>query len=334
MDRCLTNKRILFFSPAFFGYEQKIKDKFQELGATVDMFNERSVIKTYQLALLKVVPSIFFRITERYYFNILEKIRGNKYDYILFVKCDMPTDNVLRNYRNVFKRSKFCLHMWDSTKNIRGVIKKFSYFDYISSFDRNDYMVYEQIHFRPLFYCDDYKKALCENNDCKYDLCFVGTIHSDRYKILKEIRRQAEAKNLLVYIYPYLQSRFIYYFYKITKPEFLNTKISDFKFKKLSSQEIAEIINESRLVIDIQHPEQTGLTMRTIEMLGMSKKIMTTNADIEHYDFYNPDNICIIDRNKIVIGDCLNKEYCPLGNELYMKYSLEAWAYGVLGIEK
>ena len=37
--------------------------------------------------------------------------------------------------------------------------------------------------------------------------------------------------------------------------------------------------------------------MRTIEMLG-ALKMITTNAEIQNYDFYHPNNICIVDREK------------------------------------
>lgn len=41
MESKLKNKRGLFFTPAFFGYENKIKSKMEELGISVDMFDVR-----------------------------------------------------------------------------------------------------------------------------------------------------------------------------------------------------------------------------------------------------------------------------------------------------
>ncbi|MCD8162804.1 MAG: hypothetical protein LUE09_05040, partial [Synergistaceae bacterium] len=71
----ISGKRVLFFAPVFFGYEQKIRNKFSELGADIDLFDERSVVKAYQRALLKIAPSIFNKITEKYYFEILDDIK-------------------------------------------------------------------------------------------------------------------------------------------------------------------------------------------------------------------------------------------------------------------
>ena len=220
--------------------------------------------------------------------------------------------------------------MWDSLKNIPNVEKKFKYFDFISSFDRYDCMRYPQINFRPLFYCDEYRKTTELKEE--YDLCFIGTIHSDRWKILKELEKQAEKKGLRVFYYLYLQSGFIYWFYKIVKPEFWDTKKTQFQFEKLSSEEIAKEVEKSKIVIDIQHPKQVGLTIRMIEMIGMGKRVITTNADIRNYDFYTPTNISIIERKNPKLDMDIDKDYDPPCESIYKGYSLETWIYGVLGM--
>lgn len=337
-DNILKGKRVLFFSPAFFGYENEIKSKLEELGAFVDMYDERSVKKNWQKALLKISPDIFKRMTENYYQNLLKKIRNNHYDYILFIKCEMATENILIKFRKTFREAKMCLYLWDSIKNVPNIKKKFKYFDYISSFDRYDCIKEPILNFRPLFFADEFNfrnKEDLKKCDYKYDLCFIGTIHSDRYKILLNIMKQAKKHNLKVFVYPYLQSKFIYYFYKIVKKEFKSTKITDFRFEKLSNKEIADIVRLSKAVIDIQHPKQTGLTMRTIEMVGMNKKVLTTNEDITNYDFYAPSNIQTINRDSVCLDrQIFSDSYELIFEDIYMKYSLKNWILDVLGVEK
>ena len=328
----IDGKKILFFSPAFFGYENKIKTKMTEMGASVDAFDARSVTGAYERALLKLGPALFDKKTEGYYAHIFSQVKRVPYDYVLIVKCDMPTERVLKAYRKQFKKAKLCLHMWDSVKNIPNVEKKFQYFDYISSFDRFDCLNNRLIHFRPLYYCDEYKKEQKAGASYDYDLCFIGTIHSDRWKILKDIKKQAVRRGLRMFCYPYLQSPFIYWFYKLTKPEFWDTDRKEFRFGKISGEEAAWQVARSKAVIDIQHPGQTGLTIRTIEMLGMHKKLITTNADIQNYDFYRPENIQVIDRKRPRLAGELKADYAALDEKTYEAYSLESWIYGVLGI--
>lgn len=84
-------------------------------------------------------------------------------------------------------------------------------------------------------------------------------------------------------------------------------------------------------MIDIQHPKQVGLTMRTIEMLGLRKKLITTNQDIKNYDFYNEDNICIIDRKDILIKKNFFETNYNSNSDAYRKnYSLESFVDEIL----
>lgn len=326
----LDGKKILFFAPAFFGYEFKIKGKMEELGAEVDFFDERSVVSAYERAFLKVCPSIFEFKSRKYYSDILAK-HQKEYDYIFIIKGDMVPVKILQEMRARYKKAKLCLYLYDSVKNIPGILKKLKYFDVKYSFDKKDCSVYPDLKLRPLFFADEFRKENRKENQYKYDISFCGTIHSDRYKIIKEIEEICNKKKYKFYWFGYLQSKFVYYYYKITKSEFRNCDITIFKFDKLNSKDIADIVENSRIVLDMQHPKQTGLTMRTIEMIGMKKKVVTTNKEIEQYDFYRPENICIIDRNNIQINDeFLKLPYQELDKKTYEEYSLDSWVLEVL----
>lgn len=335
MESKLKKKRVLFFAPAFFGYENKIKSKMEELGIIVDMFDERSIHKSYQKALLKVNPNIFSRKTEKYYLEILELVKNIDYEYVLFIKCEMATETVLKRIKKLFPKANLNLYLYDALDNIKNIDKKLQYFDHILSFDRHDCLNNQHINFRPLFFCDEYKTNEPINKEYKYDVCFIGTIHSDRYKILKEVCEKTKKEGLSIYLYPFLQSKFIYYLYKMTKKEFRDTSIQDFRFDKISSQDIANIVDQSRIIIDIQHPKQTGLTMRTMEMLGMKKQMITTNTDIVNYDFYDSRNIFVMDRTDLNISlGAFSNKYFDVDDSIYIKYSLESWIYEVLGERK
>lgn len=326
----ISGKRILFFAPAFFGYENKIEKKMEDMGAHVDMYDVRSVTSARDRALLKIFPKLFNAKSLKYYEEIIQKNKDKDYDYILIVKCDMTPEKILVQFRGIYPNAKMCLYLWDSIDNIPGVLDKLKYFDILHSFDLEDCKNYPTLKFRPLFYADEF----CEKfsiDDYKYDISFAGTIHSDRYAIIKEVRKIATEKGLSSYWFCYLQSKFIYYFYKITKKEFADSTINEFDFEKKDSAEIANIVTQSKIVLDIQHPKQTGLTMRTIEMIGMNKKLITTNASIKYYDFYNPNNISVVDRKNIKIDDkFLQTSYEPLDEKLYKRYSLQNWILEVL----
>ena len=326
----INGKKILFFAPSFFNYERMIADKMREMGAEVDLYDVRSISSARDRAIIKISPSFFKRKTIQYYENIIQTNKNKKYDYILIIKCDMTPASILKKFKNVYPEAKLCLYLYDSVRNVPGITKKFKYFDKLHSFDLNDCEKYSELLFRPLFFGDQFRK-LNPISEYKYNICFIGTIHSDRYAVIKQVQKIALDRGLNCYWFLYLQSRFIYKFYKLTKNEFRKADESIFSFDKMSAKEIADVVDNSRVVLDIQHPKQTGLTMRTIEMIGMNKKLITTNNNIVNYDFYNPNNIAIVDRNSVVIPeDFFKSEYEPLPNDIYESYSLKSWIYEVL----
>lgn len=114
----ISGKKILFFAPAFFGYENKIVKKMEEMGACVDMYDVRSVTSAKDRALLKISPKIFAKKSLVYYENIIHENRNKDYDYILIVKCDMTPECILKEFRELFPKAKLCLYLWDSIDNI------------------------------------------------------------------------------------------------------------------------------------------------------------------------------------------------------------------------
>lgn len=332
MEYPLKGKSVLFFAPAFFDYEKMIANKIVELGGKVDLYDERSVNKAWERAILKATPKVFNKKTESYYYRIIEENKNKNYDFILIIKGEMITKSILRLLKGTFPNAKMCLYLYDSVNNVPGIKNKFCLFDSIASFDMKDCEKYSDLKFRPLFFADQFRlEEEKKKEEYQYDISFIGTIHSDRYLIIREVDEMAKKLNMTTYWYLYLQSKFMYHFYRITKKEFKGTSMDSFMFDKLSAESIADIVENSKIILDVQHPKQTGLTMRTIEMVGMNKKIITTNDSIKLYDFYNPTNIAVINRRKIEVPTSFfESDYRPIAKEIYEKYSLNNWVLEVL----
>lgn len=67
----------------------------------------------------------------------------------------------------------------------------------------------------------------------------------------------------------------------------------------------------------------------------MQKKIITTNKSIISYDFYNPNNIFILDEDKPVnINPAFfTTPYEPLSDEIYHKYTIQNWVKTVFKLD-
>lgn len=321
----LKNSRILFFSPVFFGYEKAIETKLSLISKECVFFDERANPSTLDKILIRL--SLNFLIKKRitkYYQEIIDLYGENYFDYVIFFNPETISDKLLLKLKKKQNKAKFILYMWDSLKNKPRTKELISYFDSSLTFNKEDSTTYN-MRFRPLFFIDEYNADFNpkqSKNDI--DICFIGTIHSDRYFILKEIEKQSKKNKLKVFYYLYFPSIILFYKYKLENLGKLEVKKKNFKFQALKSDEIRAIMDKSNVIVDIQHPNQTGLTMRTIEMLGLKKKIITTNQDIINYDFYNANNVSIIDRKDIKIDlDFMTTAYDDSNNKIRNKYSID-----------
>lgn len=321
----LKNKRILFFSPKFFGYENDIKKELENFGAEVFYFDERPKNDFFTKVFIRLnQKKLIKRKIEQYYKNIESQIKNIKFDYIFLLNVETVPLDFIEKIISSNSGIKIFTYFWDSINNRKYSLEYFKYSHKFFSFDSQDKLLNENITFLPLFYNNDYKNLKNSDKDYKYDMCFIGTLHSDRYEVVKRILSLTEGKQS--YVYFYSTSKMLFLFQKLFDKNFRNVKEEDISFSPLSKENTINIINKSKVVIDIEHIKQKGLTMRTLEMLGANKKMITTNKEIINYDFYNTDNIQIIDRNNINLDKSFFEiDFKSINSDIYDKYSITKW---------
>lgn len=320
----LKGKRILLLYAKFFNYDKIVTEKLREMGAIVDLYDARAELSTIEKAILKVYKGFFHEKLKKFHKQIQDENSGKQYDYI-FSNSYLPRETVI-SYKKKFPTARLILYLDDSVRNTYDIENTFDCFDSVKSFDRSDSIKYK-IGLQPLFFEDSYVETT--KVEKQYDLCFIGTIHSDRLKVISKINEICKKQKLRFFHYCYLQSNFIYYYYWLTQKEFRKYPKSFFAFDQMSSKDVATIVKSSTAILDIQHPLQTGLTMRTIETIGARKKIVTTNADIKYYDICD-SNVCIVDREIPEIPQgFLESKYKELNADIMYKYSLTGWIQSI-----
>lgn len=332
IEQKLKGKRILFI--ALPGYSKGMKEKMEDMGAEVIHINDKPKDTFLGKALGRLGLGFYENIINDYYAAELSKIREKNFDYILVIRGEYTPKDSLERMRSYFPTAKMVLYMWDSLVNNKFIRAKWEYYDKVYTFDRIDYLNHkESIDFLPLFYYEDYLPKDTGITEYKYDMSFIGTGHEDRVKIVKALTHQLENKQRNVFSYFFIPHKLVYYLNKIKNPHFKYVRMEDVEFKQLPFEKLYEIYSQSKCVVDIESSKQNGLTMRTIEMIGLEKKLITTNKDIVHYDFFNPDNIMILDRKDPVIDlEFIDKPYIPLDEKIRTKYSLHDWILNVLEI--
>ncbi len=329
----LKGKRILFFSAKAFGIPENIVDALKTFGAKVDYYDERPANSFIVKALIRINRNLIGAYINKYHFKIIENTKHFKYDYIILIKGESFSEHNLQKLLSYHPDAISIVYHWDSIANNHNAISLLNNFDKAFSFDRHDCEKIG-INFLPLFYYNEYRDIAEYTEKVDYDLLFVGTTHSDRYRFIKSIASQIKALGGKCFTYFFFQGKIMYYKYRLYNySEMKNAHISDFHFKPIDKQQLLELYKKSRIIVDIQHPKQSGLTLRTMEALGAKKKLITTNGDVKFYDFYHPDNILIVDRQNPVIDKAfLDAVYKDIPKDIYEKYSINTWLENLLSL--
>lgn len=319
-----SNNEILFISPDTFNYYESISNSFENKGYSVDWHNQLPGQNIFIRALSRFYPAIVAKLSNKYYENKIDWTKN--YQIVLIIKGEAISSGLLEKMKRVFKDAKFVYYNWDSFKNVKGAIDKLHYFDRVFSFDLSDVKKYKKIEHLPLFYTSKYKAKDCATYENSYSGIFVGTVHSNRYPVIEKILDDVDSQiGLTSFRYYYFANRFVFLLKKIFFNDFRDVPYSKLTFTPLDTDTLIERVNSSLFVVDISHPNQTGLTMRTIEMLGLKKKLITNNKSVLEYDFYNENNIYVIGSNKCTLDDFLLKPYVDLAENIYNSYDIDNW---------
>lgn len=334
----LENKKILFFAPNSFGYEFEIKKELERQGGFVEYYDERPSNSTFVKALIRINKKKIRFYTNRYFTNITNKYQFDNFDYIFVLRGEAMSPSILQNFKSHFPKAKLILYLWDSIKN-NNTLDTIPYFNRVYTFDTIDHNKYSDLLFRPLFFLPEYRDIKRTTSDLLNDVLFVGTVHSDRYAFIKKIEVYLKKKNYQTDFYFFFQSRLLFYKKRITDSSFSGLSQKDFHFESLNKKDLLQKVANSHVILDIQHPNQNGLTMRCIETLGAKRKLITTNKEIIKYDFYHKNNIFIIGRDLFQnegdvekLSEFLKLPYIDISSSIYNIYSIESWINEVFSI--
>jgi hypothetical protein len=249
---------------------------------------------------------------------------------VFMMNCKVFTKEMVEELRLVHPNSEFVLYLWDSVKLYPHVEKLIHLFHRAYTFDLDDSRKEYGLKLLPLFYNEEYEKIAMSDKEIKYDLVSICTAHPVRYRIINELFPKLKKEGIRIYSFLFI-NKLQYLYNKVFVRQFWLAKKSEFNFKPLRNDEIIEIIKESNTIFDIPHEKQSGLTMRTIETLGAKRKLITTNKQISRYDFYNENNIMILnDDNYEEVSNFLKREYQDIPEQIYKEYSLSSWITNII----
>ncbi|WP_018674930.1 hypothetical protein [Riemerella columbina] len=320
-------KKLLFISPDYYGFNEVVYDglkKYSGMKVThvISAYTQRYKYKNAGERIQNFFMKTFLNrnLKDEKQYTELNKIIHNNYSYdqIIVNRPDVLSKENLSKLR--LKTECLKAFFWDSIDKIPKQIDTISYFDQCFSFDASDCNTYGFIKNQNFFFAEQLGNS---ERDIIYDALFWGT--------------EDKRIDKLIFLLDYLNSngisaRAILYNHlsgaeKIhEQSRYITTTNALVPFS-----ESYKISNRSKILIDLAHDNQRGLSFRPFEALGLQKKLITDNPNIKHYDFYNQNNICVIDSNHILIPkEFFTTPYEPVDPKIVEQYTLKQWVHTLI----
>ena len=197
------------------------------------------------------------------------------------------------------------------------------HFNKIYSFDFEDCKKYHFTYlnqFLPFSFSEMKKiRERSFDNNIEKKCFFIGEYWDNRVEVINKLAPILQLNNC--------KTDFNLINYEVFKKANITFKQSEYYNlgQKISYFDNIEKVKQSDIILEIVQIGQTGVTLRSIEAILFNKKLITTNKSIKEYDFYNPDQIFILeDQNYSDIIKFLHTKFTPVPLDILYQYSSDA----------
>ena len=223
--------------------------------------------------------------------------------YLLWLRASFPEARIIFIYTNLVGRAS---HLTPDNIPEECRCEKWSY-------DKGDCDKYDLNHSGAFYFAH----LRVKKKEPVYDVMYVGR-DKGRAKYLFELENQLNKQGLKTYFHIVADrqhKRFLKPYYK----------------RELRYSEICDLLSESRAVLNIVLDNQNAVTIRDMEALFNDIKLVTNSEYIKEHDFYDSNNIFIINRNNIDgVNEFLNQSGRSMNRDVLAEYSMSAWLERIL----
>lgn len=215
-----------------------------------------------------------------------------KHDVIILFDCSScgdENDMLRRIERAVSDHVRLIYYRWNTVDTIKYPVVLSNRWEHWT-FDYADAQKYH-IKYANSFYFEELAQKV---DEYKYDVSFVG-LNKGRKPLLEMIENKLH------------QMGYSTFFRVVEKRRLFE------KNNKMSYQEVRHLSQISKSILEVQKAHQNGLSLRALEALFFGKKLITNNAFIREYSFYNQNNIfCFEDLNLNEFNSFMNLPYANI----------------------
>lgn len=322
-------QKIAVISFDHWNYDAHIVSALQKKGIDsfhikIGNFKYKNIWERIQNTLIKVFLGKNPKLKKRQEY-ILQQLQKSGFQHQILVVNPELID--LEYHLEIKKHTeKYIAYLYDSVSRCPVNHLLDGVFDEIFSFDKVDVATNGFSEINNYIYFDTPKNAF----QLKQNFIYIGSI-DNRLDYLNQFAEHLKKQH---------QS---FLFYAIGKKAFVNklkqlflgkNKNIIFQKKRFSQQETLKMYAESETIVDLVRDNQTGLSFRIFEALGLRKKIITNNFSIQNYDFYTSNNVYLIDENIQFQSNVYTSNFVQLPDNIYDKYSISAWVETVFKLKR
>ena len=251
--------------------------------------------------------TIFFKIIKKFKLSAIKIYLGswkrNIGEYNKIIIFDNGYVKAVSKY--IKKKNKNCeiiLYLWNDIRNLSKQILDNPYVDKIFTYNQKDATRYG-LTYNSQFYIDISTLPVNECKESNNTVVFVG--------------KDKNRKNTILELKHNLENDGIETDFNIIENE------SDY----ISYDEYLNKVMHSKCILDIvSDKENSGFSLRVLEALFLKKKLITNNINVKNADFYNENNIYILDEIKCnKIKEFLEKPYANIEQKIVDNYRFENW---------
>lgn len=253
--------------------------------------------------------------------------KHERYDYCLVIRADHFSEEALTEAKQ--RSDCFVSYHYDGLNQNETILNRIPLFDRFFVFDQQDIEKYPSLNLKLAnnFYFDHLPTFSATNRLGKKQFYFLGTYYPSRMDALIICYNELVKLDMNV--------RFEIFFdlpHKNKISQYEKTGIIILE-KIIPYDQYLSRVWQADVLLDFLVSDHQGLSFRIFEALGYKKKIITTNKNVLHMDFYHEHNFFVINNNYEDIPAFLEKPYVNIDPDIVKKYSFTGWIARILGIE-
>ncbi|QPH38833.1 hypothetical protein [Pedobacter endophyticus] len=324
-------KTIIFGAPTTFGFSSVIKPELERVGLKVFDFSpvldSKFKYKNIWQRIHNVYRKVFFKdyankkklqASEIEHLLMTSLMEVPKADFSFFIRPDLFPSRFIEE---ACKKSGLSVaYQWD------GLDRYPKIYNYLKNFDR--FFVFDK--------ADITTATLSLTNFFIPDRNYSNTFRGEKAYFCGSYINKKRFSEVAAIAYALQPLNIPLNFLLVCDNKKLREEIEEESFTIIADSIIPyssnlENVKNCTILVEVQNPVHEGLSFRVFEALNYNKKLITTNAAIKSYDFYDPANIFVWNgENSGDLESFLNTPMKAVSEKVKNKYGFDNWIKYVL----